>query len=89
MEARSTIMAIITPQLQSKQAKNSLNQQKWLEVQSISNPRPSICRLCQFYRSQGRNDGYCQKLGVCVSSHWKSCNFALPPFAPSWERNLQ
>ncbi|WP_071592294.1 hypothetical protein [Pseudanabaena sp. PCC 6802] len=45
----------------------------------------SACRCCQFYKFQGRSDGYCHRLGVPVSSHWRTCPLALPPFAPSWE----
>lgn len=48
-------------------------------------PCPSACRYCQFYNFQGRRSGYCQKLGISVRSHWHSCPYALPPFAPSWE----
>lgn len=38
--------------------------------------------------SEGRRGGLCQQLGVPVSSSWKACSLALPPFAPSWE-NLE
>lgn len=79
-------MTMITTQ--PKLNNNHSPQQKWLETESHGISRPSSCRLCQFYRSQGRNGGHCQKLGVSVSSHWASCSLALPPFAPSWEKNL-
>ncbi|MGQ4648002.1 hypothetical protein [Lyngbya aestuarii] len=46
---------------------------------------PSVCRCCQFYKTQGRNGGQCQKLGVPVSGQWCSCTLALLPFAASWQ----
>jgi hypothetical protein len=52
---------------------------------STSNPTISVCRHCQFYRTEGRRGGYCQQLGVPVQSRWKSCSFAIPPFASAWK----
>ncbi len=46
----------------------------------------SACRVCRYYRPEGRRGGTCQQLGVPVSANWKACALALPPFAPSWER---
>ncbi len=45
----------------------------------------SVCRHCQHYTTEGRRGGQCQQLGVPVQGAWKACQFALPPFAPSWE----
>lgn len=46
----------------------------------------SACRACRFYQPEGRRGGLCQQLGVPVSSGWKACSLALPPFASSWEK---
>lgn len=54
-------------------------------TRTSSELKPSACRCCQFYKSQGRSGGYCQQLGVPVRGTWHSCPLALPPFAPSWE----
>ncbi len=64
-----------------------LTQQRHSEkaTRTSSELKPSVCRCCQFYQSQGRSGGYCQQLGVPVRSSWHSCPLALPPFAPSWE----
>ena len=45
----------------------------------------SACRYCRYYQPEGRRGGKCQRLGAHVLSHWRACNLALPPFAPSWE----
>ena len=45
----------------------------------------SSCRSCRYYTPEGRRGGLCQQLGAPVSSHWKACSLAFPPFAPSWE----
>lgn len=79
-------MTMITTR--TKLTKNSIPHSQWLETQAMAVMRPSCCRLCRFYRSEGRNGGHCQKLGVSVASHWASCSLALPPFAPSWEKTL-
>jgi hypothetical protein len=52
---------------------------------STFNPTVSVCRHCQFYRTEGRRGGHCQQLGVPVQSHWKSCSFAIPPFTQVWQ----
>ncbi len=49
------------------------------------NPLTSACRLCQYYKPEGRRGGTCQQLGVPVQSNWEACALALPPFAPTWE----
>lgn len=52
-----------------------------------ANPSPSNCRFCRFYKFDGgQGRGNCDKLGVSVYGHWRSCRLALPPFAPSWEK---
>lgn len=45
----------------------------------------SVCRRCHFYNSEGRRGGSCQRLSVQVQGNWKSCQLAIPPFAPTWE----
>jgi len=85
VEACKTMTMITT---QTKLSHNSHHQPQWLENKVNTVMRPSCCRLCQYYRSEGRNGGHCQKLGVSVASHWASCSLALPPFAPSWEKTL-
>lgn len=49
----------------------------------------SACRVCRFYRPEGRRGGTCQQLSVPVSASWKACSLALPPFAPSWEQKIE
>ncbi|MCS7293613.1 MAG: hypothetical protein RMI89_11715 [Gloeomargarita sp. SKYBB_i_bin120] len=44
------------------------------------------CRYCRHYTPEGRRGGQCHLLGVEVQGDWVACRFALPPFAPSWER---
>ncbi len=46
----------------------------------------SACRCCRHYRPEGRRGGQCSLLGVEVQGDWPVCHFAVPPFAPSWER---
>lgn len=46
----------------------------------------SACRVCRYYRPEGRRGGMCQQLGVLVSANWKACSLAIPTFAPSWDR---
>lgn len=46
----------------------------------------SACRCCRHYRPEGRRGGQCSLLGVEVQGDWSVCHFAVPPFAPSWER---
>ena len=46
----------------------------------------SACRCCRHYRPEGRRGGQCGLLGVEVQADWSVCPFAVPPFAPSWER---
>ncbi len=46
----------------------------------------SACKYCRYYQPQGRRGGMCQQLGAPVQASWKACSFALPPFAPSWEK---
>ncbi len=45
----------------------------------------SVCRHCQNYTPEGHRGGHCQLLQVSVKGGWKSCQMALPAFAPSWE----
>ena len=45
----------------------------------------SVCRNCQKYTPEGHRGGHCQLLQVSVKGSWKSCQLALPAFAPSWE----
>ncbi len=45
----------------------------------------SVCRLCQNYTPEGHRGGHCQLLEVSVKGSWKSCQMAIPAFAPSWE----
>ncbi|MEN9234293.1 MAG: hypothetical protein Q6J44_08805 [Gloeomargarita sp. DG02_4_bins_56] len=44
------------------------------------------CRCCRHYSPEGRRGGHCALLGVEVQGDWSMCYFAVPPFAPSWER---
>ncbi|MBW4432364.1 MAG: hypothetical protein KME28_11680 [Pelatocladus maniniholoensis HA4357-MV3] len=46
----------------------------------------SACKYCRYYQPEGRRGGMCQQLGAPVQASWKACSFALPPFAPSWEK---
>ncbi|MCP6762386.1 MAG: hypothetical protein NHB32_27375 [Fischerella sp. CENA71] len=46
----------------------------------------SACKYCRYYQPEGRRGGICQQLGAPVQASWKACSFALPPFAPSWEK---
>ena len=46
----------------------------------------TACRYCRFYKPEGRRGGACQMLGVSVQSSWKACNFASPPFDPTWKQ---
>jgi len=45
----------------------------------------SVCRNCRKYTPEGHRGGHCQLLQVSVKGSWKSCQLALPAFAPSWE----
>ncbi len=45
----------------------------------------SACRVCRYYRPEGRRGGLCQQLGVPVNASWKACSLAIPAFTPSWE----
>ncbi|CCH99390.1 MAG: hypothetical protein GPI90_04010 [Microcystis aeruginosa K13-05] len=66
---------------------------KLTAIETTGNPLPKVatcsstCRYCRFYKFQGRGNGYCQRLGVPVHSHWRACPLICPPFAPSWERS--
>lgn len=46
----------------------------------------STCRHCQFYRSEGRRGGCCERLGVPVQGSWKACCLAIAPFTSTWEK---
>ncbi|ELR96897.1 hypothetical protein [Gloeocapsa sp. PCC 73106] len=46
----------------------------------------SACRYCRYYSPQGRRGGMCSLLNVLVQPGWKSCDFAVPPFATTWEK---
>jgi hypothetical protein len=74
-------MTLLTLKPERKLMPNPIQQGTCLKARNC----PSVCRYCEFYQFQGRCGGYCHKLGVPVSSHWRSCPFALSPFAPSWE----
>ncbi|MBW4651152.1 MAG: hypothetical protein KME06_21045 [Kastovskya adunca ATA6-11-RM4] len=50
-----------------------------------SNFLTSACRLCRYYKPEGRRGGMCQQLGAPVRGSWNACKLALPAFAPSWE----
>ena len=77
-------MPSIAVEVESKLMSSAMTQKTWLKGRQC----PSVCRYCEFYQFQGRCGGYCHKLGVQVSSHWRSCPLALSPFAPSQEMGI-
>lgn len=46
--------------------------------------RPSLCRYCRHYYSEGRRGGMCNQLGVPVQAAWSSCALAMAPFVDTW-----
>ncbi|MBD1831029.1 hypothetical protein NDI47_24210 [Microcoleus vaginatus GB1-A2] len=46
----------------------------------------SKCNFCGHYQLQTGSVGHCQLLNAPVRGGWKSCAFAMPAFAPSWEQ---
>lgn len=60
----------------------------WEVIMKSSVLSVSACRHCRYYEPEGRRGGQCKILGGLVQSSWKSCNLAIPAFAPSWE-NLE
>ena len=50
-----------------------------------STPDVSICRHCQYYETEGRRGGACQRLWGRVQGDWKACSLAIPAFASNWE----
>jgi hypothetical protein len=45
----------------------------------------SVCRLCKFYRPEGRRGGHCEKLDASVQGQWEACPLASHPFMSDWD----
>jgi hypothetical protein len=45
----------------------------------------SVCRLCKFYRPEGRRGGHCEKLDASVQGQWEACPLASHPFVSDWD----
>jgi hypothetical protein len=84
----------------SKKVKNSFIKGYHLMSLPSTDWFGSACRCCRHYCLEGRTGlvppvavavttvprgGQCSLLGV-EEGDWSVCRFAVPPFAPSWER---